>query len=84
MRNRSGKDLEYVLELCLVLRNQSLASPIIGLTSAPTAILGLIPLEVRVILHKLHESHGLYSEEDGSAVRHSIRGSLVAARAKLW
>mmetsp|Transcript_23580 Transcript_23580/g.63665 ORF Transcript_23580/g.63665 Transcript_23580/m.63665 type:complete len:206 (-) Transcript_23580:84-701(-) len=47
------------VELGLVLGDQPLASTVVSLTSAPAAVLGLIALEVRIVLHKLHESHGL-------------------------
>jgi hypothetical protein len=73
----NGNYLGNTLELGLVLGDQPLTRTVISLTSTPAAELGLITLEVRIVLHKLHESHGLLSsEEDGSAERHSIREML--------
>lgn len=47
-----------LLELGLVLGDQPLASTEVGLASTPAAILGLVPLKVRIVLDELHEGHG--------------------------
>ena len=54
---KQRKQIESSLELGLVLSNQPLASAEVGLSRAPAAVLGLVPLEVRIVLHELHEGH---------------------------
>eukprot|EP00961_Rhodomonas_salina_P037376 502127-Rhodomonas_salina.1 len=49
------------VELVLGLGDKPLAGAVVGLAFAPPAVLGLVPLEVRSVLHKLHERHDLLS-----------------------
>ena len=46
-----------LLELGLVLSDQSLASTEVRLSSAPATILGLIPLKVRIVFDEFDECH---------------------------
>ncbi len=55
--HKSPKKYKSSLELGLVLSNQPLASAEVSLSRAPAAVLGLVPLEVRIVLDELHEGH---------------------------
>ncbi len=70
------KKISCSLELGLVLSNQPLASTEVSLSRAPAAVLGLIPLEVRIVLDELHEGHLLVRSKkkgEGNAGREMMR-----------